>query len=170
MKILWAPWRSTYVSNSSKNKLSECVFCDVIKKSDDRENLIVYRGSKSYIILNKFPYNPGHLMVVPYRHLSSIELLDDEEYKEIFYLVKKSLSALRKLYSPDGFNVGINIGRSAGAGIESHVHVHIVPRWNGDANFMPIISNTKVISDTLDNTYIKLSKMLSEHNEEALDH
>ncbi len=162
MKILWAPWRAAYVSNASKNKQSSCIFCDAIKDKNDKENLVVYRGDKAYVILNKFPYNPGHVMVVPYRHISSIELLEEDESKELFSLVKKSVLVLKKVYSPEGFNIGMNIGRTAGAGVESHIHVHVVPRWNGDSNFMPVISSTKVISETLDNTYEKISKAFKE--------
>ncbi|MCI2415058.1 MAG: HIT domain-containing protein [Candidatus Aramenus sp.] len=162
MKVLWAPWRATYVSNASKNKQGSCLFCDVIKEGNDKENLVVYRGEKAYVILNKFPYNPAHVMVVPYRHVSSIELLEEDEYRDLFKLVKKSVLVLKKVYGPEGFNIGMNIGRTAGAGIESHIHVHVVPRWNGDANFMPVISNTKVISEMLETTYEKLAKAFKE--------
>ncbi|BBG24484.1 hypothetical protein IC006_1805 [Sulfuracidifex tepidarius] len=110
------------------------------------------------MILNAYPYNTGHVMVVPYRHVPSIDLLSDDEVIDLFHLVKDSMNSIRNSYNPHGFNIGINIGRVAGAGIENHVHVHIVPRWNGDSNFMPVVSNTKVISETLEDTYVKLSK------------
>lgn len=172
MEYLWAPWRSAYVTDSSKkDRKFSCIFCDFIAENNDKGNLIVYRGKYSFIILNRFPYNPGHIMIVPYRHIPSIELLDANETVEIFNLIKLSLKILREIYSPDGFNVGINIGRVAGAGIESHVHVHIVPRWNGDANFMPVISNTKVLPEALEDTYNKLKKgFQSIISEETLDH
>lgn len=171
MEYLWAPWRSAYVSETSKKDRTSCIFCSFIAQYNDKENLIVYRGKYAFIILNRFPYNPGHVMVVPYRHVPTIELLDSAEMVEVFNLVKISLKALREIYSPDGFNIGINIGRVAGAGIEAHVHVHIVPRWNGDANFMPIISNTKVLPEALEDTYNKLNQKFQHiTSEETLDH
>jgi ATP adenylyltransferase len=158
MQNLWAPWRSTYIQNTSKGtEPGICLFCKVQKDNNDIANWIVKRSKFSFMILNAYPYNAGHVMVVPYRHIPSIELLSDEEVIDLFHLVKESMDAIRNSYNPNGFNVGINIGRVAGAGIENHVHVHIVPRWNGDANFMPVISNTKVISETLEDTYKKLS-------------
>ncbi|BDC19255.1 HIT domain-containing protein [Acidianus sp. HS-5] len=174
MDFLWAPWRSKYVADSSKSKKEEgfCIFCEFPKQNLDEKNLIVYRSRHAYIILNRFPYNPGHVMIVPYRHVSSIDLLDNNEAQDVFRLIKITLSSIRKIYSPDGFNIGINIGRTAGAGIEAHVHVHIVPRWNGDANFMPVLSNTKVLPEDLDTTYAKLKKTINDiiSNEDSLDH
>lgn len=114
------------------------------------------RGKKAFVILNKYPYNPGHLMIVPYRHVPTLELLDQEEGSELIVLTSRAVKALRDIYTPDGFNVGINIGRVAGAGIEQHIHVHVVPRWNGDSNFMPVIGNTKVLPETLEETYKSL--------------
>ncbi|EZQ03064.1 HIT domain-containing protein [Acidianus sp. RZ1] len=168
MNFLWAPWRNKYVSDNSKKKDKKCIFCTFLNESNDTENLIVYREKTAYVILNRFPYNPGHIMIVPNRHIPSLELLSDEESLEMLKLVKKSMSILRKIYSPDGFNIGINIGRVAGAGIEEHVHVHIVPRWNGDANFMPVLANTKVLPESLDDTYNKLRKYF-QNNEETFD-
>jgi ATP adenylyltransferase len=173
MDFLWAPWRSKYVADSSKSKREEkCIFCEFPEQNDDERNLIVYRSKYAYIILNRFPYNPSHVMIVPYRHISSVELLEDNEAQDIFRLIKITLAAIRKVYSPDGFNIGINIGRTAGAGIEAHVHVHIVPRWNGDANFMPVLSNTKVLPEDLETTYVKLKKAIEDiiSNEDSLDH
>lgn len=170
MDILWAPWRSKYVSETSKTKSNSCLFCDVVNKKEDKVNWILYRGKFSYIILNAFPYNPGHLMIVPYKHTSSIELLDSSEIMEITTLLKVSIKVIRKVYLPDGFNIGINIGRVAGAGIDQHVHVHIVPRWNGDANFMPVIGGVKVLPEMLEDTYNKLKPEIERIiNEEALD-
>ena len=173
MDFLWAPWRSKYVADSSKSKKDvNCIFCEFPKQNEDEKNLIVYRSKYAYVILNRFPYNPGHVMVVPYRHISSIDLLDDNEAQDIFRLIKIILASIRKVYSPDGFNIGINIGRTAGAGIEAHVHVHIVPRWNGDANFMPVLSNTKVLPEDLETTYAKLKSAINDiiNNEDSLDH
>lgn len=170
MEYLWAPWRFAYVSDAAKKTKDTCIFCDFIKQDNDKGNLIVYRGKYSFIILNRFPYNPGHIMIVPYRHVSSLEILTRDEMIEMFNLVKISLKILREVYSPDGFNIGVNIGRVAGAGIESHVHIHIVPRWNGDANFMQVISNTKVLPEALEDTYNKLKQKFQNINsEEALD-
>lgn len=170
MDILWAPWRSKYVSEASKSKTTSCLFCDVVTKREDKNNWIIYRGKFSYIILNAFPYNPAHLMIVPYKHVSSIEMLDSNEFLEISQLLKISIKAIRRVYSPDGFNIGINIGRVAGAGIDQHVHVHVVPRWNGDANFMPVIGGIKVLPEMLEDTYNKLKPEIERViNEEALD-
>ncbi|WP_054844889.1 HIT family protein [Sulfuracidifex tepidarius] len=159
MQNLWAPWRSTYIQNASKNtEVNDCLFCRVTREDNDKRNYIVKRSKFSFMILNAYPYNTGHVMVVPYRHVPSIDLLSDDEVIDLFHLVKDSMNSIRNSYNPHGFNIGINIGRVAGAGIENHVHVHIVPRWNGDSNFMPVVSNTKVISETLEDTYVKLSK------------
>ncbi|MEM1626308.1 MAG: HIT domain-containing protein [Sulfolobaceae archaeon] len=162
MNILWAPWRLKYILSSASKRMEECLFCRVLKENDDRKNYIVYRGKLSYIILNAFPYNPGHVMVVPYRHVPTLELLDDNEGLELFQLVQLSLKVLREVYNPDGFNIGVNIGKVAGAGIESHVHIHIVPRWSGDTNFMPVFGNVKVIPEALEDTYEKIKKVIDE--------
>jgi ATP adenylyltransferase len=162
MDILWAPWRLKYILESSKLKETECIFCKALKENQDENNYIVYRGKFSFIILNAYPYNPGHVMVTPYRHVPSIEMLEEDEGLDLFKTLKLSVEALRRVYSPDGFNIGINIGKVAGAGIESHVHIHVVPRWNGDTNFMPVISNTKVIPETLSETYRKLKESIEQ--------
>jgi len=133
-----------------------CIFCEKTREKRDEENLILYRGKNAFIIMNAFPYNNGHLMVAPYRHVPTLENLENDELLEVFKLVNLSLRILREAMNPDGFNIGVNIGRVAGAGIEEHVHVHIVPRWNGDTNFMPVIANTKVISEGLSETYRNL--------------
>ncbi|BCU70561.1 HIT family protein [Stygiolobus caldivivus] len=156
MDVLWAPWRSKYILEASKKKDDTCIFCEFPKSNNDKGHLIVFRAKYNFVILNAYPYNPGHIMVVPYRHVSSLELLSEEESSEMFFIIKRSLKVLRKVYSPDGFNIGANIGRVAGAGIDQHVHVHIVPRWNGDANFMPVIGNIKVLPELLEDTYNKL--------------
>jgi len=153
MKILWAPWRMEYIKSG---KTEGCIFCLKPRENRDKENLILYRGEKSFIILNRYPYNNGHLMVAPYRHLSELEMLDRDEMTEIMMLLSKSIVALKKEYNPNGFNVGVNIGRAAGAGIEDHIHFHVVPRWVGDTNYMPVLSETKVLPQLLQETYEKL--------------
>ena len=162
MNHLWAPWRSKYVVSAAQKRNETCIFCEATKTNDDRSSYVVFRGKKNFVILNAFPYNPGHIMIAPYRHIGTLEALDAEESLEMFELVKASLRILRKVYNPDGFNIGVNIGRAAGAGIESHVHVHVVPRWNGDANFMPVVAGTKVLPESLDDTYKKLKAAFDE--------
>jgi ATP adenylyltransferase len=163
-EILWAPWRMKYIKETvekeEEGKSDECILCKVVKESDDEKNLILYRSLRVYIILNKYPYNTGHLMIVPYRHVPSIEDLDPCELLELSLTIKHSVEALREAFSPDGFNVGVNIGRAAGAGIYEHVHVHIVPRWVGDSNFMPVIGGVKVIPQSLDETYYQIKPFI----------
>ena len=134
---------------------SSCVFCVKATAPDTNEH-ILYRGDSSYVTLNRYPYNNGHLMVIPYAHAASLELLDPSTLTELMLLVNRGLAALRQAYHPDGFNIGINVGQAAGAGIAEHVHVHIVPRWNADTNFMPIVGETRVLPETLDQTYARL--------------
>ena len=153
-RILWAPWRMKYIQSASE-ALEGCIFC-IAPSMSDEEALIVYRGRRAYVILNKYPYNTGHLMVVPYRHAPSLEDLDSEELLEISEIIKASLKALRKVYNPHGFNVGVNIGEAAGAGVAGHVHVHIVPRWKGDSNFMLTVGGVKVLPESLDATFKKV--------------
>ncbi len=161
MKKLWAPWRMAYILHADDTARNECIFCSK-PRGDDEENYILYRGKKCFVMMNIFPYNTGHLMVAPYAHKNTLELLDDEESREMFYLVQKSMEILRKAMDPDGFNVGANIGRVAGAGFDGHVHIHIVPRWNGDTNFMPIIGDVKVIPEGLRETYNRLKPYFDE--------
>ena len=165
--VLWAPWRMAYIREAVKGDNKSRIFCEAVKM-DDEEALILFRGRKSYIIMNKYPYNTGHLMIVPYRHVPSLEDLDSEEIKEIGLLIKASLRALRRVFSPHGFNVGVNIGDVAGAGVAGHVHVHIVPRWKGDANFITIVGGTKVIPQDLKETYRNLKDPVVEESERVL--
>ncbi|TRM78506.1 HIT family hydrolase [Sulfolobus sp. B5] len=162
MDVLWAPWRSKYVSEASKGSKEDCLFCRVNKENKDERNYVVYTGKYAFVMLNAFPYNTAHVMIAPYRHISTIELMVSEEALDMFDLANIVIKAIRNAYNPDGFNIGFNIGRVAGAGIESHLHMHIVPRWNGDSNFMPIISNTKVIPESLDDTFKKISSSIKE--------
>ena len=150
MKQLWAPWRIEYIK---LEKPEECIFCKAVKENRDEENLVLWRGKVAFVIMNKFPYNNGHLMIAPYRHVGHFEELTKEELTEMGIILQKCVKVLKKAMSPDGFNVGINIGKIAGAGVEDHIHIHIVPRWSGDTNFMPVISDTRVIPQALHDTY-----------------
>ncbi len=153
MDILWAPWRIDYIL-SEKEK--GCIFCPGEDRSRDRERLILYVGSYSVVLMNKFPYNNGHLLVAPRRHIPDIISLTDEEAMEMFHMIRESTGILKEVMNPDGFNVGLNMGKVAGAGIEEHLHFHIVPRWNGDTNFMPVLGEVRVIPEHLRQTYDKL--------------
>jgi ATP adenylyltransferase len=135
-----------------------CILCDKPKENNDAQNYILYRGDKNFIMMNLYPYNAGHLMIAPYRHIANLEELNNEELREYWQIVTRSLKVLRKVFNPGGFNIGINMGKAAGAGIEEHVHTHIVPRWHGDTNFMPVIGDVKVISQALAETYQKLKE------------
>ena len=153
MRRLWTPWRMTYLV---RERVGDCVFCQKLGEDDDRENLILYRGQAACVLLNLYPYNTGHLMVIPLKHTASLEELPAEGIVEVMRLIQESLKILRKQLRPDGFNVGANIGKAAGAGIDDHVHIHIVPRWNGDTNFMPVLAETRVMPEMLLDTYDRL--------------
>ncbi|GAB4342483.1 MAG: HIT domain-containing protein [Calditrichia bacterium] len=168
MENLWAPWRMEYIEQAANGSGEQgCIFCNRLEQSDDEKNLILFRGKNAFVIMNRFPYNNGHLMVVPNRHTGELTEVNPDEAAEMFKLVQLCLQALRKTMSPHGFNVGMNLGRVAGAGIEDHLHYHIVPRWNGDTNFMPVLGNTKVISESLEKSYGKLHRALKELKEES---
>lgn len=154
MQYIAAPWRGAYVRKVFK--MTGCVFCRAKAIKDDRRSHILIRGAHAFVILNKYPYQPGHLMVAPYRHTASYERAGKDVTDEMSDLLKLSLTVLKKAYGPQGFNVGLNLGRSAGAGVVHHVHLHIVPRWQGDSNFMPIFGGTKVFLEDLDTTYDRL--------------
>jgi len=153
MEHIWAPWRIKYIEQV---KTEGCFLCDKPKENKDTQNYILHRGKKNFVILNSYPYNPGHLMVVPYSHVDSPEKLTDEELHEHYEIVRKSLGVLREAFKPAGFNVGMNLGRVAGAGVDDHIHTHIVPRWSGDTNFMPVIDDVRVIPQALAECYQKL--------------
>ncbi len=160
--ILFSPWRYEYIKSFTKpEKTEKCLFCELwsLPEHMHEKSYVLYKGREALIVLNIYPYNTGHLMIAPKRHVASIEYLEDHELYYVNLLLKVSVKALRRAYNPDGFNIGINIGRAAGAGVEDHVHIHVVPRWYGDANFMPILSGTKVLPQSLDDTY-KLLKPL----------
>tara|TARA_B100000315_G_scaffold53495_1_gene47862 strand:- start:34 stop:525 length:492 start_codon:yes stop_codon:yes gene_type:complete len=150
---LWAPWRTQYVQ---KAKEGDCILCQKVAENNDELNYILYRGGKNFIIMNAYPYNTAHLMVIPYRHIANLDKLTERERDEHFEIVSRCVLVLGQVFSPDGFNIGINLGRVAGAGIDKHIHTHIVPRWVGDTNFMPITADTKVVSEALAETYQKL--------------
>ena len=153
MKQIWAPWRIEYIE---MEKPKGCILCEKPRENNDVLNYILYRGDKNFIIMNSYPYNPGHLMIAPYRHVASPEELAIEELHEHFELVSRSIEVLKQLFKPGGFNIGINLGKVAGVGIDEHVHTHIVPRWQGDTNFMPVISDVRVLPEALAQTYEKL--------------
>lgn len=160
---MYSPWRSKYINSFSDSVSQGCILCKAASENDDNKNLILRRGKYSYLIMNLYPYNSGHLMVVPYRHIANLTDLSNDECMEIFDLLKVSTDALVKIMKPDGFNIGSNIGRSAGAGIDEHIHFHLVPRWNGDTNFMPVLSDTKLISEDIVDTYKKLCNVLRDN-------
>lgn len=155
MDRLWAPWRVKYVTQAKKLK---CIFCQKPKQKQDKNNFIIQRTPNAFSILNIYPYNTGHIMVAPYRHVKDIRSLKQAEILELMELVKLSLEVLDKKIKPHGYNIGFNIGRIAGAGFDGHVHIHIVPRWEGDTNFMPILTQTKVLSQSLEELYNLLKK------------
>jgi ATP adenylyltransferase len=154
MEQIWAPWRIEYIRKA--NKETGCILCQKPGEGCDETNFILYRGRDNFVILNIYPYNPGHLMVAPYRHTADLADLTEAEVKEHFDLIKRSLELLKEVLNPAGFNIGLNLGKAAGAGIETHLHTHIVPRWLGDTNFMPVFSETRIISEALADTYKKL--------------
>jgi len=157
MDYLWTPWRMEYLTGE---RPSGCVLCAALAEECDDLSLVVYRGEHAFVVLNRYPYNNGHVMVVPNRHVSTLELLDDEELLSVWKLVNLTVAGERNLASPDGFNIGVNLGKAAGAGIEAHVHVHVVPRWLGDTNFMPVLAQTRVIPESLTDTRRKLAESI----------
>ncbi|MCC6444463.1 MAG: HIT domain-containing protein [Armatimonadetes bacterium] len=159
MEKLWAPWRMAYIEIEAP---AGCIFCDKPAQDRDEENLILYRGSEACVFLNLFPYNNGHLMVVPYQHIASLSELSGSERLEMMDLSARCTEWLKTAFHPDGFNVGINLGRVAGAGIADHLHIHVVPRWNGDTNFMPVLGDAKVLPDSLQNTLRKLRAVVDD--------
>ena len=155
MKRLWAPWRMEYILGPKED---ECIFCIKPKEDNDKKNLILFRGEFNFIIMNLYPYNNGHLMVVPYRHTSEIIGITGEEMDENGRLVQRCVEVLKKSFSPEGYNIGMNLETAAGAGIDEHIHMHIVPRWNGDTNFMPVVSETRVMPQHIEESYSILIK------------
>jgi ATP adenylyltransferase len=158
MDYLWTPWRYAYISGAVNS--SGCVFCDIAKDKDDKKGLIVHRGTYCFVVLNRFPYTSGHVMVVPYAHLDELQKLPSDAAHEMMDLSKKIERVLRDLYRPDGVNLGMNIGAAAGAGIAGHIHMHVLPRWVADANFMTVVGETRVLPETLAVTWERISKAL----------
>ncbi len=152
-----------YVENVEKMRSQPCIFCDIPEsKDDDQTKLILHRGNHAFIMMNRYPYNTGHLMVAPYSHVGDLELLSTDALNEMMSLVVSSFKALKRAMNPQGANIGINVGKVAGAGFDEHLHIHVVPRWEGDTNFMPVIGHSKVLPEALSDTYQKLSAALSE--------
>jgi ATP adenylyltransferase len=153
---IWAPWRLEYVKGAAKESGGEqagCIFCVKQSETEDAANLIVHRGERAFVIMNKFPYTNGHVMVAPYEHLGRVQDLDDVTSAELLALTQRAMAAIDEIYDPHGYNVGFNQGRVAGAGVEHHIHMHVVPRWGGDTNFMPVLGDTRVMNQSLADSY-----------------
>ncbi len=159
-EVLWAPWRFEYVTLADKNNLDGCIFVELPQQSEDRKNLILHRGATAFVMLNAFPYSSGHLMVVPYKHSGVLRDLTDTELLEANKLVSRGIDWLEIAYQPQGFNVGLNIGKAGGAGIPSHLHWHVVPRWSGDTNFMTSIAEVRVLPQSLEDAYDRLRSII----------
>jgi len=159
MDYLWTPWRYRYIADAGKN--DGCVFCDAVAANDDRKMLIILRQKKNFVILNRFPYTSGHVMVAPYAHIADLAAADSETLGEMMELAQRMQVALGKAYHPEGYNMGMNMGRAAGAGVTGHIHLHVLPRWAGDSNFMTVVSETRVEPEDLDTTYERLRAALA---------
>lgn len=174
MERLWSPWRSHFIGSADDHKKDGSPFTRAFKEPErDRENYLVHRGERAFIIMNLYPYNAGHLLVVPVREVGDFLELDEEESGEMMRLIRLGLAILKRALQPQAFNVGMNLGRTAGAAIDTHVHFHIVPRWNGDTNFMPVLDETRVISESMEEVYEKLVKARGEilsANDSSSDH
>lgn len=154
MDYLWTPWRYAYITEAKGDK--GCVFCDKQKEKDDRTSWIVYRGSHCYICLNAYPYTSGHVMIIPYEHLAELEKLPEAAAQEMMALCQRTETVLRNLYHPDGINLGMNLGAAAGAGVAGHLHMHVLPRWVADANFMTVVAETRILPETLRTTWLRM--------------
>lgn len=152
MDVLWAPWRMEYIKSSAKEAV-KCLFCEKLENIKDRENLVLYRSRHNFIVMNPYPYNNGHLLVLPYKHVSTLEGLDDDILLDFIKVTQYSIDSLKKAFMPEGFNIGVNLGKIAGAGLNEHVHLHVVPRWTGDASFMTVIGEMRVVPEHILKTY-----------------
>lgn len=160
MERLWRPWRMQYIRMAQEKGEGECIFCTKPAEGDDRSNLIIHRGERCFIIMNLFPYNTGHLMVSPYRHLGELEELEREELEELMRLTVLAVKCIKEAMRPQGFNLGMNLGKVSGAGFDQHLHMHVVPRWQGDTNFMPVVAGAKVMPESLQENYDRLREAL----------
>jgi ATP adenylyltransferase len=160
MDYLWTPWRYQYMKLVNEGKQPECIFCDAVARNRDDETLIVYRGEKAFVILNRFPYTSGHVMVVPFAHVAELQKCEPGALDEIMELARKLESIFRREYKPDGLNLGMNLGKAAGAGVTGHLHLHMLPRWFGDSNFMTVTGETRVHPEELTTTYSRLRQAL----------
>ncbi len=159
MDYLWTPWRYAYITSTGQ-KTSECVFCQLVQRPDEEVH-IVHRGEHCFVILNAFPYTSGHVMVVPYQHLDQLQSLPEAAAQEMMALTQRMEAVLRELYRPDGINLGMNIGKAAGAGVEGHIHMHVLPRWVADANFISVVGETRILPEDLNETYRRIRQKLS---------
>jgi ATP adenylyltransferase len=166
LERLWTPWRSEYVTSAGEGEA--CIFCDHLEQGDDQAARILHRGARAFVILNAFPYNTGHLMVAPFRHVGDICDLENEERNEMMSLTSESIDIIRSAMKAHGFNVGMNLGTVAGAGIPGHIHMHVVPRWGGDTNFMPVVGRTKVLPEMIEQTDEKLRPLFARLTKEHL--
>jgi ATP adenylyltransferase len=161
MDHVFSPWRYKYLKEVESGASPECFFCDAVQRKDDHKTLVVYRGKKAFIILNRYPYTSGHVMIVPYAHVGDLTSADPEALSEMMQLAPRVERAFRALYKPDGMNVGMNLGRAGGAGVVGHIHLHVLPRWFGDSNFMTVVGETRVLPEDLDTTYNRLREYLN---------
>ncbi len=157
MDVLHATWRSEYINQPHEEKQGDCIFCKYPQQQNDLENLLLVRAKKAFVMMNRYPYSSGHLMVIPYRHTNDFTSLSSEESLELIDLTQRAIETLKCALHPDAFNLGMNLGKVAGAGIDTHLHLHIVPRWNGDTNFMSVTAETKVLPEALSTTYERLA-------------
>jgi ATP adenylyltransferase len=159
LDYLWSPWRYQYITGAPSKPA--CIFCDIASSAQDEENYVLYRGKHNYVVLNRYPYTSGHLMVVPFEHVAGLSAASPDTTAEMMVLARHAEESLRTAYRPDGLNIGMNIGASAGAGVAGHIHLHVLPRWSGDVNFMTAVGETRVLPEALETTYAKLKDLCS---------
>lgn len=159
MDLLWTPWRREFVQGATADDHNACFLCTGPAAHDDRANLILLRGERAFVIMNRYPYNTGHLMIAPYAHTADLPNLDSATAQELMALVQRCVGVLQQAYQPQGFNLGMNLGKAAGAGVPDHLHMHALPRWTGDTSFLPIVGNTRALPETLDQTYARLAPL-----------
>ena len=167
MDYVWSPWRYNYIAHANDEKQPECIFCDALARNDDAAALIVYRGKKVFVIVNRYPYTSGHVMIVPYAHVGELGACEPDALSEMMKLAQQMEVAFRATYKPDGLNLGMNLGRAGGAGVVGHVHLHVLPRWFGDSNFMTVTGETRVLPEDLQVTYQRMQEALALGNSGA---